>query len=99
ASVASRLILGWLIKHWARRTLLIGSTLVSSIALASVPALPATWLIATALVIAGFFLGIGQPLTMSLIANAVPESERGSALAMRLAANRFGQVIVALAAS
>ena len=41
---------------------------------------------------AGFFLGIGQPLTMSLIVQAVPDDARGTALAIRLFGNRVGQV-------
>jgi MFS family permease len=42
--------------------------------------------------VAGFFLGIGQPLTMSLIVQAVPDDARGTALAIRLFGNRVGQV-------
>ena len=48
--------------------------------------------LAVVLVVAGFFLGIGQPLTMSLIVQAVPDDARGTALAIRLFGNRFGQV-------
>jgi sugar phosphate permease len=44
------------------------------------------------LVVAGFFLGIGQPLTMSLIVQAVPDDARGTALAIRLFGNRVDQV-------
>lgn len=99
ASVASRLLLGWLIARWSRGGLLTLSTLVSGAVLAVVPLLPEVWMIGAALVVAGFFLGIGQPLTMSLVANAVPEGERGSALAMRIAVNKVGQVAVALGVS
>jgi MFS family permease len=49
---------------------------------------------AVLLVIGGFFLGIGQPLTMSAISQAVPSSWRGSALAVRLMGNRLGQVVI-----
>jgi sugar phosphate permease len=48
--------------------------------------------LAVVLVVAGFFLGIGQPLTMSLIVQAVPDDARGTALAIRLFGNRIGQV-------
>jgi sugar phosphate permease len=48
--------------------------------------------LAAILAVAGFFLGIGQPLTMSLIVQAVPDDARGTALAIRLTGNRVGQV-------
>ena len=46
----------------------------------------------------GFFLGLGQPLTMTLISTAVPGTWRGSALAVRLMGNRLGQVILPVVA-
>jgi MFS family permease len=49
---------------------------------------------AVLLAVGGFFLGIGQPLTMTAISQAVPASWRGSALAVRLMGNRVGQVVV-----
>mgnify|MGYP003290694156 CR=1 FL=1 len=42
--------------------------------------------------------GIGQPLTMSMVVQAVPEGTRGTALAIRLTGNRFGQVATPAAA-
>lgn len=50
------------------------------------------WLAALFLAVGGFFLGLGQPLTMTMITTTVPDSWRGSALAVRLMANRLGQV-------
>lgn len=42
----------------------------------------------------GFTLGLGQPLTMSLVTQAVPADWRSSALAVRLMGNRAGQVVL-----
>ena len=44
------------------------------------------------LVILGFFLGLGQPLTMTVITTAVPPNSRGAALAVRMLGNKSGQV-------
>ena len=49
---------------------------------------------AVALPLCGFFLGIGQPLTMTLTVRAAPVSARSTALALRLLAHRLGQVAV-----
>jgi hypothetical protein len=46
----------------------------------------------------GLFLGLGQPITMTLVATAVPAPWRGPALAVRLMGNRAGQVAMPLAA-
>ena len=58
--------------------------------------------IATAFIgmtIGGFTLGVGQPMTMTMISQAVPRSWRGTALALRLMGNRIGQVVLPIAAS
>lgn len=95
ASVASRLALGMLIARWSRRSLLMASTLFSGALLALVPWMTDIVILGVLLLVAGFFLGIGQPLTMSIVAVAVPETMRATALAMRLAVNKVGQVAVA----
>jgi hypothetical protein len=48
--------------------------------------------------IAGFSLGIGQPLTMSLVSQKTEANERALAVSARLMGNRFGQFIVPAAA-
>lgn len=55
-------------------------------------------LAAILLAIIGFFLGLGQPITMTLITQAVPPDARGAALALRLLANRLGQVALPIGA-
>lgn len=99
ASIASRLLLPWLSGKFSRRALLIASLLASGLALIVPPLfLDSFWWAALFLAVGGFFLGLGQPLTMTLISTAVPGTWRGSALAVRLMGNRLGQVILPVAA-
>lgn len=93
AGILSRALLPWLSRRWSRRRLLITCLLVASITLAVPPLVLDQLVVAgTLLAVGGFFLGIGQPLTMTLIATAVPTQWRSQALAVRLMGNRVGQV-------
>lgn len=93
ASILSRAVLPRLVRRFSRSGLLKASLLGSALALAVPPlVMEQVWLAGILLAIGGFFLGLGQPLTMSMITTAVPASWRGSALAVRLMANRLGQV-------
>ena len=92
AGILSRVLLPWMSRRWSRRGLVIASLLVSGLALAVPPLLLDRLLVAGAfLAVGGFFLGIGQPLTMTLVSTAVPVGWRSQALAMRLMGNRVGQ--------
>lgn len=95
ATICSRLLLSRMLQRWTRERLIILSAAGSAVALAVVP-VPAVGLVGAALglVAAGFLLGLGQPLTMTLVARAVPDDVRSSALALRMVANRVGQVAV-----
>lgn len=93
AGILSRVLLPWMSRRWSRRGLVIASLLVSGLALAVPPLLLDNLLVAGALLaVGGFFLGIGQPLTMTLVSTAVPVGWRSQALAVRLMGNRVGQV-------
>jgi MFS family permease len=95
ATICSRLLLDRLLTRWRREPLVLASAAGSAVALAVVP-LPGAGVavMAAALVLAGFLLGIGQPLTMGLVVLAVPDDARSRGLALRLMANRVGQVVV-----
>ncbi|WP_046472285.1 MFS transporter, partial [Allosalinactinospora lopnorensis] len=92
-SILSRLLLSQLLARWPRRTLVVASALGAAGALAFVTV---PWsgpaVMAAGLAIGGFLLGIGQPLTMTTVVMAVPTDARSTALALRLWANRIGQV-------
>ncbi|MFC3999395.1 MFS transporter [Nocardiopsis sediminis] len=99
-SLLSRLLLSRLLAHWSRRALVVASTLGSAGALVAMtlPVGEDPWVLAGALAFGGFLLGIGQPLTMTIVVRAVPDDARSTALALRLWANRFGQVALPAAA-
>lgn len=101
ASIVCRAVLPTLVLHVGRRGLMLWCLFGAAVSLALPPLALGWWSgalgIAVAgvlLVVGGFFLGLGQPLTMSAITQSVPQSWRGSALAVRLMGNRLGQVIM-----
>lgn len=99
ASISSRLLLPVLLSHWSRPALVTSSLAGAAIPLAFLPSIFEIPLLAGALLaIAGFFLGLGQPLTMTLVSQAVPPASLGAALALRLLGNKLGQVTLPLAA-
>ncbi|WP_313812956.1 MFS transporter [Glutamicibacter sp.] len=100
ASVVSRLVIPQLSAHFSRPALLTVSLYVAALTIAIAPAfIDSLWISGTALLIGGFFLGLGQPLTMTMISTAVPPLDRGAALAVRLMGNRLGQVALPIVAS
>jgi MFS family permease len=92
ASILSRVLIPWMVRALGRVRLIAVSAAGSALAVAVLPVPDGAAALAVVLVVAGFFLGIGQPLTMSLIVQAVPDDARGTALAIRLFGNRVGQV-------
>ncbi|MBN9131262.1 MAG: MFS transporter [Paenarthrobacter ureafaciens] len=93
-SMVSRLGLGRVSRRLGRLKLLVLSLAVSTVALA-VAAIPMPeWLLFVVMAFLGLGLGIGQPLTMSWLSAQAPEGQRGRALALRLAGNRVGQVVL-----
>jgi MFS family permease len=94
-SLASRLLLDRLLTRWSRPVLVVASAAGSAVALVA-----AAWpgagvaIMAVALPLCGVFLGLGQPLTMTLTVRSAPASSRSTALALRLLAHRVGQVAV-----
>lgn len=99
ASITSRLLLSVMLTRWSRTGLITASLVGAGVSLSILP-----WLFgnpvsaAVLLAIVGFFLGLGQPITMTLITQAVPPDARGAALALRLLGNRLGQVVLPIGA-
>lgn len=93
-SMVSRLGLGSMSRKLGRMKLLVLSLAISTVAL-GVAAIPMPeWLLFIVMAFLGLGLGIGQPLTMSWLSAQAPEGQRGRALALRLAGNRIGQVVL-----
>jgi MFS family permease len=99
ASISSRLLLSIMLSRWSRTGLITASLAGAGITLAVLPWVFEYYALAAVLLaIVGFFLGMGQPITMTLITRAVPADARGAALALRLLGNRLGQVALPIAA-
>jgi MFS family permease len=97
-SILSRVLIPWMVGRLGRVRLLAASAAGSALLTAALPLSGSVAVLGVLLAAAGFLLGIGQPLTMSMVVHAVPESTRGTALAIRLTGNRFGQVATPAAA-
>ena len=98
AAMISRFSLGKLTKRFGSSTVMNFSIGVSALFLfASVYATTALTL-AIVMAIVGFLLGIGQPLTMSIVSKKTPIEERAMAISIRLFGNRLGQFLVPLGA-
>ncbi len=94
ASMISRLFLGRLAAAFGRGRLLTGTAVLSAAGLALLLLPMPVWLMGVVVVVAGFGLGAGQPLTMSYLAEAAPPGLRGRAMSLRLTGNRLGQVLI-----
>jgi MFS family permease len=92
ASMGSRVVMLPLLRRIGRRRLIIASMLLPAATILTIPWIGAqTGPLLVAMILIGFGLGLGQPLTMSWVATRAPIEIRGTALGARLSANRFGQ--------
>lgn len=95
ATILSRIMLTLLLRRWSRNQLVLASLFGAALCLVVLPfVLDHLWVAAASQILVGFFLGLGQPLTMALISGAVREESRGAALAIRLLGNRIGQIVL-----
>ncbi|GGS34163.1 MFS transporter [Streptomyces griseoviridis] len=98
ATIACRLVLTPLLRLLGRTALLTVTCLLAALLCAGVALplpVPALGLV---LVVLGFCLGVGQPLSMTTVVQAAPDGARSTALALRLTGNRLGQVAAPAAA-
>ncbi len=97
ASFAVRLSLQFVVDRFGRRWPLVVMGVGAAAAIATLVApLPDAGAIAV-MIVAGLCLGLGQPMTMAWVSRAAPPELRGTALSVRLAANRVGQMTIPLA--
>jgi MFS family permease len=97
-TMMSRFFLGRLSERFSTYQLLMWSTLISLVACGAMAFAKSAISLAAIVFIAGFSLGIGQPLTMSLVAQKTQPEERALAVSARLMGNRLGQFLVPAAA-
>ncbi|WNV88907.1 MFS transporter [Umezawaea sp. Da 62-37] len=98
ASMGSRLFLGRLAAWLGRKPLLVGSIVLAAVGLVAAAVPMPVWLLGLVVLAIGLGLGVGQPLTMSWLAESTPPGLRGRAMSLRLTGNRVGQVAVPSAA-
>jgi hypothetical protein len=91
ATMASRLGLARMTARLGRDRLVVVSAVVAAgaVAVLAVPVPPLV--LGAALLVGGFALGIGQPLSMSVVAMTAPPGAVATWLGLRLTANRLGQ--------
>jgi MFS family permease len=93
-TMLSRLFLGRLSNRFSTFQLLWWSTIISVICCSAMAFAHTPVTLGAIVFIAGFSLGVGQPLTMSLVSQKTESSERAMAVSARLMGNRFGQFLV-----
>jgi MFS family permease len=94
ASLAARMSMPWLVRRTRTVRLMAVTTLASGICVALLPLGRDVVLLATVMVVLGYLLALSQTVTMVWVVGLASPRSRGSALGMRLASNRVGQVAV-----
>jgi MFS family permease len=97
-TMLSRLFLGRLSDRFSTFQLLWWSTIISLVCCVAMAFAHTPVTLGAIVFIAGFSLGVGQPLTMSLVSQKTESSERALVVSARLMGNRFGQFLVPAAA-
>lgn len=97
ASALSRIGMVRLIRRFGRRQVFVASLAMPAVALLVLPVASAIPVLYILMAVAGFGLGLGQPLSVSWVASAAPIAFRGLALGVRLTGNRLGQVVLPVA--
>ena len=98
AAMISRFLLGRLTKSYGSARTMNYSIFFSALFLFASIYANSSIALCLAMAIVGFLLGIGQPLTMSIVSKKTPSQERAMAISIRLFGNRIGQFLVPLAA-
>jgi MFS family permease len=98
ASILSRLVLGSLTDRFGRDRLLAGSMVVAAGTLVALSFSAVVAVAFVVMVVAGFALGLGQPLTIAAVATHAEPGTQATALSVRLMGNRVGQVAVPVTA-
>ena len=93
-TMISRFFLGRLSNLFSTYQLLMLSTVISVFACVAMAFAKTPFSLGVIVFIAGFSLGIGQPLTMSLVSQKTAADERALAVSARLMGTRFGQFLV-----
>jgi MFS family permease len=91
-SLVSRIGIGTLVQRVGRLRLITVSAVAAAAALGAMTFTHDVVVLAVLSAIVGAGLGFGQPLSMTIVVQLVPDHARATALAIRLTGNRLGQV-------
>lgn len=92
ASMGVRLILGQITRWLGMKRILVWGSLITLVSMVALALAADFWAIAVIMLVSGFAMGIGQPATMAWVSRISSADSHGLAIAIRLTANRFGQV-------
>lgn len=92
ASMGVRVLLGQITNMLGLKRILIWGSAITLISMVALALATNFWVIAIIMLVSGFAMGIGQPATMAWVSRISNAESRGLAIAIRLTANRFGQV-------
>ena len=98
SAMISRFLLGRLTRSYGSARTMNYSIFLSALFLFASIYANSSIALGLSMAIVGFLLGIGQPLTMSIVSKKTPSQERAMAISIRLFGNRIGQFLVPLAA-
>ena len=96
ASMLIRIAMPRLLGRVGRRRLLATCMSIPAVALAAVPLTGSVPILYALMIVSGLGLGLCQPITLEWVAGQVRREVRGTAMSVRLAGNRLGQVAVPL---
>jgi MFS family permease len=94
AGLGSRMILSRLVARFGYPVVLSVAMLVPAVALPVIVAFGGEVVLLAIMAIAGFGLGLGQPISIVLVAVAAPRRILGYAMSLRLVGNRLGQLTI-----
>ncbi len=98
SGLSSRMTLTAMLLRLGRRRLLLGAMMTSGLAMLGIGLVSPAWLIGALIIVVGFGLGMGAPMTLAWVALVAPQGGRSTALAVRVTGNRIGQVVLPIAA-
>lgn len=94
ASMGVRVVLGRISDRYGMKFILNGGALITMLGTIALAFITDFTVLAIAIAITGFAMGIGQPATMAWVSRISYPEHRGLAISIRLTSNRLGQVLV-----
>jgi MFS family permease len=94
SQLVSRLFMARLIRAFGHVRILLGAMALPALLIPLLAVLTQEPLLVLLMVPVGLSLGLGQPMTLALVAGAADPGGQGLAMGMRLAGNRFGQLTI-----